>query len=265
MCKAGARNLIDPSAVIDPSARLADDVTVGPYSIIGADVEIGAGTKIGPHVVIKGPTRIGPDNTFFQFCSIGEDPQDLKYHGEASRLIIGRGNRFREFCTVHRGTESDHSETVIGNDNLFMAYVHIAHDCVIGDHVIFSNSASLAGHVRVEDHVVLSGFTLVHQFSRIGAHASTGMGSWVNRDVPPYVIAAGTYAHAVGINKEGLRRRGFSRESIMALNQGFKLLLMGRDRQAGMTAAEALADEFPEMQYFVDFIRASERGVVRKK
>ncbi len=256
--------MIDATAVIDPSARLAADVSIGPYSIIGPDVEIGPRTRIGPHVVIKGPTTIGADNSFFQFCSIGEDPQDLKYHGEASRLIIGNGNRFREFCTVHRGTESDRAETIIGDDNLVMAYVHIAHDCVIGDHVIFSNGASLAGHVRVEDHAVLSGFTLVHQFSRIGAHAFTGMGSWVNRDVPPYVIAAGTYARAIGINKEGLKRRGFSSEVISALNQSFRLLIMGADRQAGMQAALELAGDYPEVRHFLDFIDNSERGIVRK-
>jgi len=256
--------LIDPTAVIDPSARLAPDVSVGPYTIIGANVEIGPRTQIGPHVVIKGPTTIGADNSFYQFCSIGEDPQDLKYHGEASRLIIGNGNRFREFCTVHRGTESDNAETLIGDDNLIMAYVHIAHDCVIGNHIIFSNGASLAGHVHVEDHAVLSGFTLVHQFSRIGAHAFTGMGSWVNRDVPPYIIAAGNYARAIGINKEGLKRRGFSSEAISALNQSFRLLVKGADRQAGMDAALELAEEFPEVRYFLDFIDSSERGIVRK-
>ena len=255
--------LIDSRAIVDPSARLAEDVSVGPFSVIGANVEIGSGTTIGSHVVIKGPTTIGKDNSFFQFCSIGEDPQDLKYHGEDSRLVIGDRNKFREFCTVHRGTDFDQSETRIGDDNLIMAYVHIAHDCVVGNHIIFSNGTSLAGHVIVDDYAVLSGFTLVHQFSRIGAHAFTGMGSWVNRDIPPYVIASGNYVRAISINKEGLKRRDFSSEAINALRQSFKRLVKGKDREAGVKSTAELAEQFPEVRHLRDFIQNSERGIVR--
>lgn len=255
--------MIDSRAVIDPSAELADDVEVGPYAIIGADVKIESGTQVGPHVVIRGPTRIGENNRFFQFCSIGEDPQDLKYSGEKTGLVIGDGNRFREFCTVNRGTESGQTDTIIGDDNLIMAYVHIAHDCTIGSHTVFSNGASLAGHVTVGDHAILSGFTLVHQFTKIGAHAFTGMGSWLNRDLPPFVIASGNYARAIGINKEGLKRRGFEAETLSALSQAFRLLVKGRDRETGMAGVSELTEAFSEVREMVDFIEQSERGIVR--
>ncbi len=255
--------MIDSRAVIDPSARLAKDVEVGPFSVIGPDVEISEGTWVGSHVVVKGPTRIGRDNKIFQFSSIGEAPQDLKYNGEPTKLIIGDRNQFREYCTVNRGTVGGHGETLIGNDNLFMAYVHIAHDCIIHNDIIFSNATSLAGHVTIEDQAILSGFTLVHQFCNVGAHAFTGMGTALNRDLPPFTMASGNYAKAIGINKEGLKRRGFSPECIRALIQAFKLLLKGRDRDAGLKAVASLATEFPEVAQFSDFVQKSERGTVR--
>ncbi len=255
--------MIDSRAVVDPAARIGADVTIGPFAVIGPDVEIGAGSWVGPHAVINGPTTIGRDNRIYQFCSIGEAPQDLKYNGEPTRLRIGDRNTFREYCTINRGTITGHGETVIGNDNLIMAYVHVAHDCIVGDRTVFSNGASLAGHVRVGDHAILGGFTLVHQFSVIGAHAFTGMGTALNRDLPPYTIASGNYARAIGINKEGLKRRGFTPEAIRALSQAFKLLVRGRDRNNALLEVQVLADEFPEVRSFVEFIENSERGVVR--
>ena len=255
--------MIDSRAVVDPTARIGADVTIGPFAVIGPDVEIGDGSWIGPHAVVNGPTTIGRDNRIYQFCSIGEAPQDLKYNGEPTRLRIGDRNTFREYCTINRGTITGHGETVIGNDNLIMAYVHVAHDCIVGDRTVFSNGASLAGHVRVGDHAILGGFTLVHQFSVIGAHAFTGMGTALNRDLPPYTIASGNYARAIGINKEGLKRRGFTPEAIRALSQAFKLLIRGRDRSNALTEVQVLADEFPEVKSFVEFIENSQRGVVR--
>lgn len=255
--------MIDSRAVVDPGAAIADDVVVGPYAVIGADVEIQSGCWIGPHVVINGPTTLGRDNQVYQFCSIGEAPQDLKYNGEPTRLTIGDRNTFREYCTINRGTVTGHGETVIGNDNLIMAYVHVAHDCIIGNHTVFSNGASLAGHVTIGDHAILGGFTLVHQFSTLGAHCFTGMGTALNRDLTPFTIASGNYAHAVGINKEGLKRRGFSPEAVRALTQAFKLLVRGKDRQAGLQEVTELASQFPEVKTFVDFIETSERGIVR--
>jgi len=186
----GASQLIHPSAIIDAGAELADDVSVGPFSIIGPNVQIGAGSRIGPHVVIKGPTRIGIDNQIFQFASVGEDPQDKKYHGEVTRLEIGDRNVIREFTTLHRGTIQEESVTRVGCDNLLMAYTHVAHDCVIGDGVIMANGASLAGHVTVDDFAILGGFSLVHQFCRIGRHSFSAMGSIISRDIPPYSWSA---------------------------------------------------------------------------
>ncbi len=255
--------MIDPRAIVDPRAEIADDVEIGPYSIIGPDVKVESGTWIGPHVVIKGPTRIGRDNKIFQFASLGEAPQDLKYNGEPTELILGERNTVREYCTFNRGTVGGHGKTVIGSDNLFMAYVHVAHDCVIGNRVVFANAASLAGHVTIGDQVILGGFTLVHQFSTIGAHAFTGMGTALNRDLPPYCMASGNYARAVGINKEGLKRRGFSPECIRALGQAFKLLIRGADREKAFEDVKPLAETFPEVQLFADFVRDSKRGVVR--
>lgn len=256
--------MIHQTAIIDPSAVIAEDVEIGPYSIIGADVEIAEGCWIGPHVVIKGPTRIGRENRIFQFASIGEQPQDLKYAGQPTRLEIGDRNTIREYVTLNRGTEEDAGVTVIGSDNLLMAYVHVAHDCQVGNHIILANSASLAGHVLVGDHAILGGFTLVHQFSRIGEHCFTSMGSAVNRDVPPYVVVSGNYAKPNGINKEGLKRRGFSPEAIRAIVNTYKLMIRSRKPRAEVLKEVApLVDKFPEVKIFVDFINASERGIVR--
>lgn len=256
--------MIHQTAIIDPSAVIAGDVEIGAYSIIGADVEIGAGCWIGPHVVIKGPTRIGRDNRIFQFSSIGEQPQDLKYAGQPTRLEIGDRNTIREYVTLNRGTVEDAGITHIGSDNLLMAYVHVAHDCHVGNHVILANSASLAGHVHVGDHAILGGFTLVHQFSRIGEHCFTSMGSAVNRDIPPYVVVSGNYAKPNGINKEGLKRRGFSPESIRAIVNAYKLMVRShKPRAEALKEVAPLVEQFPEVKIFVDFINASERGIVR--
>jgi UDP-N-acetylglucosamine acyltransferase len=256
--------LIDARAIIDPRACLASDVTVGPFSVIGADVEIDAGTWVGPHVVINGPTRIGRDNKIFQFASIGEAPQDKKYAGEPTRLEIGDRNVFREYCTVNRGTASGNGYTRVGNDNLIMAYVHIAHDCVLGNHVIFANAASLAGHVTVGDHAILGGFAIVHQFCRIGAHSFCAMGSVINRDVPPYVMVSGHMAEPHGINAEGLRRRGFSAETIREIRRAYRLIY-----RSSLTLGEALAQleagaaEWPELRLLASFLSGSARGIVR--
>lgn len=256
--------MIHSTAIIDASAKIADDVEIGPYSIIEGDVEIDSGTWIGPHVVIKGPTRIGKDNRIFQFASIGEQPQDLKYAGEPTRLEVGDRNTIREYVTFNRGTVDGGGLTSIGNDNLFMAYVHVAHDCHVGSKAIFANSASLAGHVEVGDHAILGGFTLVHQFTRIGAHCFTSMGSAVNRDVPPYVIVSGNYAEPHGINKVGLKRRGFSDEAIRAILNAYKIMVRShRPREELLQEVRPLADQFEEVKLFVDFIQNSQRGIVR--
>jgi UDP-N-acetylglucosamine acyltransferase len=255
--------VIHPTAIIDPAAELADDVEVGPYTVIGPEVKIDSGTWIGSHVSIKGPTSIGKHNRIFQFSSLGEAPQDLKYNNEPTQLIIGDHNTFREYVTVNRGTVTGHGKTVIGNHGLFMAYVHVAHDCLIKDRVIFSNATSLAGHVTVNDQVILGGFTLVHQFTQVGEHAFTGMGTALNRDLPPYTMASGNYARAIGINKEGLKRRGFAPEAIRALTQCFKLLVKSHNRAEAMQSVQALAEQYPEVRRFVDFVESSERGIIR--
>lgn len=254
---------IDPTARVHPTARIAADVVVGPYCIIGADVEIGAGTTLAPHVVIDGPTVIGRDCRIHAFCALGGEPQDKKYGGESSRLVVGDRNTIREYCTFNRGTGAGGGETIIGDDNWIMAYVHVAHDCVVGSHVIFANAASLAGHVRVDDHAILGGFTLVHQFCQIGAHAFTSMGSVVNRDVPPYVMVAGAYAQPRGINSEGLRRRGFSAERVKAIKTAYRTLY-----KSGLPLADALARlrqdaGQPDVDCMLDFIARSERSLVR--
>ncbi len=255
---------VHPSAIIDPAASIADDVEVGPFCVIGANVEIGAGTRIGPHVVIQGPTRIGRANQIHAFAAIGGDPQDKKFAGEATLLEIGDRNTIREFVTINRGTVQDGGITRIGNDNWIMAYVHIAHDCVVGSNVIFANAASLAGHVKIDDWVVLGGFTLVHQFCQIGAHAFTSMGSIINRDVPPYVTVAGSFAEPKGINSEGLKRRGYSNERIMHIRRAYKILY-----KSGLPLAEArsklaaAAHEAPDVRLMLDFIARSERSLIR--
>ena len=256
--------MIHETAIVDAGTSLADDVEVGPYSIIGDGVEIGAGTVVGPHVVIKGPTSIGRDNHFFQFSSIGEVPQDKKYHGEPTRLEIGDRNVVREFVTFSRGTVGGIGKTVIGSDNLFMAYCHVAHDCVIGNHTIFANAASLSGHVEVGDYAILGGFTSVHQFTRIGGRSFCGLGSVVSQDIPPFSTVAGDRARVVGINKEGLKRRGFSPELIRALHNSFRELLKSKvTRQEAFENLKPLCDKYPEVEEFVSFVRDSKRGIAR--
>jgi UDP-N-acetylglucosamine acyltransferase len=256
--------LIDPRAVIDPAAELAADVSVGPYAVIGADVVIGAGTRIGPHAVINGPTRIGRDNRIFQFTSVGDAPQDKKYAGEPTRLEIGDRNTIREFVTINRGTVQDEGITRLGDDNWIMAYVHIAHDCQVGNQTIFANNASLAGHVSVGDFAILGGFTLVHQFCSIGAHAITAFGSGISKDVPPYVTVGGSPAHAHGLNMEGLRRRGFSEDSRKALKRAYKTLYREqRSLQDALLQLKDQARDVPELDILVKFLEQQTRGIVR--
>ncbi len=255
-------SVIDKTAVIDPSAKIAKNVVIGPYSVIGPDVEIGEGTWIGPHVVITGPTRIGRDNKIFQFSSIGEMPQDLKYCGEKTWLEIGDRNQIREFCTFNRGTVQDKSYTRIGNDNLFMAYVHIAHDCEIGNHTIFANNASLAGHVQVEDYAILSGFSGVFQFCRVGAYSFAATNSVIIKDVPPFVKVSGYYAKPFGLNTVGLQRHGVSKEALSELRRAYKIIYRN-----GLTMAKAI-EELQEMQSIevkrlIKFIETSAAGIVR--
>lgn len=256
--------MIHEQAIVDPSASIAADAHVGPFCVIGAQVEIGHGSSVGPHTVIRGPTRIGAHNRIFSFCSIGEAPQDLKYAGEPTWLVIGDGNTIREYVTLNRGTEEGGGVTRIGADNLFMAYSHVAHDCTVGNHTVFANAASLGGHVDVGDWAILGGFTNVHQFVRIGAHSFTGMATALNRDLPPFVTAAGNHAHSYGLNKNGLRRRGFTPQTIRALHRAYMALIKRRARDDETRAEiEALAAEHPEVRQFVDFLDTSERGIIR--
>jgi UDP-N-acetylglucosamine acyltransferase len=256
--------LINPAALIAPGAELADGVNVGPYSIIGPDVVIGAGTTIGPHVVINGPARIGRDNRIFQFSSIGDAPQDKKYAGEPTRLEIGDRNTIREFVTINRGTVQDEGVTSLGNDNWIMAYVHIAHDCRIGNHTIFANNASLAGHVTIGDYVILGGFTLVHQFCAIGSHALTAFGSGISRDVPPFVTVGGSPARAHGLNMEGLRRRGFSPDTRMALKRAYRTLYReNRTLEDALAQLRQQADGNAEVAVLAEFLEQQTRGIVR--
>ena len=255
---------IHPTAIVHPEAQLGDGVSVGPYSVVGEHVSIGNDTWIGPHVVIGGHTRIGQDNRIFQFCSIGEMPQDKKYGGEPTALEIGDRNTIREFCTFNRGTAQDAGVTRLGNDNWIMAYVHLAHDCQIGDQTIFANNAQLAGHVRVGDWAILGGFTVVHQFVRIGAHSMTGMGTILLQDLPPYVTASGNPAQPHGINSEGLRRRGFPAEGVAAIKRAYRTVYksgMKLDEARASLAGEAAA--VSELAPLVDFLGDSGRGIIR--
>lgn len=255
---------IHPTALVDPAARIADGVEIGPYSIVGANVEIGANTVIGPHVVIEGHTRIGSDNRIFQFCSIGAAPQDKKYAGEPTRLEIGDRNTIRECCTFNLGTTQDTGVTRVGNDNWIMAYVHVAHDCQIGSNVIFANSVQLAGHVHVGDFVILGGLSGVHQFVRIGAHSMAGMTTSLSQDLPPYVMASGNPATTHGVNSEGLKRRGFSAEAIAALRRAYKTIYKsGLRLEEAREALLAEQEVHPELRPLVDFISISGRGIVR--
>lgn len=254
--------MIHPTAVIDPKAELASDVEVGPYSVIGPDVSIDSGTRVGPHVVINGHTRIGKNNRFFQFASIGEENQDKKYQGEPTETIIGDNNVFRECCTVHRGTVQDIGVTRIGSGGLFMAYTHIAHDCIVGDNVIFANNASVAGHVHVDDWVILGGFTGVHQFCKIGAHAFSGMNSRITQDVPPYVMLQDGVPRA--INAEGLKRRGFSADDIRGIKNAYRALYRKNLKvEQAIEEIKLLADSHPPVALFLEFLERSERGIVR--
>ena len=258
--------MIHSTAIVDPAAKIAEGVEIGAYSIIGPDVEIGSGTVVGPHVVIQGPTVIGKDNKFFQFSSVGEEPQDLKFDGEDVRLEIGDRNTFREFCTLNRGTPGGGGLTKIGSDNLFMAYCHVAHDCIVGDHIVVANNTALAGHVIVENHVKLGGFSLVHQFTHLGEACFTSMGSVINKDVTPYTLVSGNYANAIGINKVGLERSGMPKETIRALHKSFRALLYARKpREEALEEIAPLIEEFEEVRKFVDFVKNSERGVARSR
>ena len=256
--------MIHDTALVHPDAKLAADVQVGAYSIIGEHVEIGEGTVIGPHVVINGHTRIGRHNRIFQFCSLGEIPQDKKYAGEQTRLEIGDHNTIREFCTFNLGTAQDVGVTRLGNHNWIMAYVHLAHDCQVGNHTIFANNAQLAGHVEVGDYAILGGFTVVHQFVRIGAHIITGIGTVLLQDVPPYVLVSGSPSAPHGINAEGLKRRGFASPVIMAIKRAYKTLYRsGMSLADAQDAIKSQTAEHVELQLLADFLANSERGIVR--
>jgi len=256
--------MVHATAQIAEGVKLGADVAIGAYCVIAADVEIGDGTVLGPHVVVNGPTRIGRGNHIHAFAAIGGDPQDKKFEGERSELVIGDRNRIREFVTINRGTGQGGGATRIGDDNWIMAYVHIAHDCQVGNHTVFSNNATLAGHVVIGNHVILSGFSGVHQFCRIGEHAFIGMGCLVNGDVPPFVIMANEYGRPRGINTEGLKRRGFSPERIAGIRRAYKVLYM-----SGLQLSEAreeltrIAAESPDVTTMIEFLQQAQRPIVR--
>lgn len=257
-------SLIHPTAIIDPKAQLDSTVKVGAYSIIGAHVQIGAHTEIGPHSIIEGHTTIGENNHIFQFASLGAVPQDKKYAGEPTRLIIGNHNTIREFTTFNLGTETGIGETRIGDHNWIMAYVHLAHDCVVGNHTIFANNASLAGHVTINDWVILGGYTLVHQFCIIGEHAMTAFAAGVHKDVPPYVMAAGYRAEPAGINSEGMRRRGFNAAQITNVKKIYKILYrQNLSYEQARNHILTLTSTAPELKAFADFFAISHRGIIR--
>jgi len=257
--------VIHPTAIIHESAELADGVEISPYVIIGADVSIGSGTWVGPHTVIQGPCRIGKDNRIYQFSSIGEVPQDKKFSADdKTELIIGDRNVIREFCTFNRGTVQDIGKTVLGNDNWIMAYVHLAHDCVIGDHTIFANGTTLAGHVTIDDYAILGGFSLIHQFCHIGKYAFTGMGTAVGKDIPPYVMAMGAPAIPRGINKEGLKRHSFDKESIQRIKDAYRILYRSNlPFQEAVQQLKADYAGFAEITELITFCENTQRGIIR--
>ena len=256
--------MIDSRAGVASSARVDDSAQVGAFTIIGEDVEIGRNTRIEPHVVIKGPTVIGADNHIFQFASIGDDPQDKKYKGQRTRLVIGDRNTIREACTINRGTVEDRSETTIGDDNWIMAYTHIAHDCVIGNNIVLANSTQLAGHVHIGNHAVLGGFTGVHQYCHIGAHAMLGIASVVTKDVPAFVTAQGQPAEPRGINAEGLKRRGFTPEQIRNIREAYRTVFRkALNLDEAVAIIEDLVLDQPELQLFLDSLKHGTRGLAR--
>ncbi len=256
--------MIHSTAIIDPGASVAEDVSVGAYAVIGPQVEIGGGSQIGDHATIYGPTTIGRDNQILQHTTLGGAPQDLHYKGEPTQLIIGNGNIIREYTSISRGSVGGGGVTRIGNGNFVMAYAHIGHDCQVGDENIITNSVSLAGHVQIGDQCNLGGFTLVHQFTRIGSHAFTSMGAAINRDVPPFVMVSGNYARSYGINKIGLQRKGFSAEVIDAITRAYKLLVRKRAaREEALDQLKPLIEQFDEVKLFVDFVQKSARGIVK--
>lgn len=255
---------IHPTAIIDPKAEIANDVTISPYAIIGADVKIDSGTWIGPHAVIEGPTTLGKDNKIFQFASVGAEPQDKKYKGEPTTLTIGDRNLIRESCTINRGTAQDIGTTTIGNDNWIMAYVHIAHDCIVGDNTIFANNATLAGHVTIHDYAILGGFTLVHQFCHVGEYAFTGMGTALAKDLPPYVMAFGAPGVPRGINSEGLKRHGFNDADRQLIKNAYKDLY--RNKRPLEEAVEILSkSDNAKVQLMAEFCKRSQtaRRIIR--
>jgi UDP-N-acetylglucosamine acyltransferase len=256
--------VIHAAAIVSDQAKIADDVEIGPFSIIGDNVEIGSGTRVDSHVVINGPTVIGKDNHIYQYASIGDDPQDKKYADEPTTLRIGERNSIREFCTISRGTIQDKGETIIGDDNWIMAYVHIAHDCVIGDKTIMANNATLAGHVHVGDWAIFGGFSGVHQFCHVGAHSFLGMYAGTNRDVPAYTTAAGTPAVPRGINSEGLKRRGFDADQIRNIKEAYRLVYRkGMKLAAAMDEIAERSKTQPELELFLESLRSSDRGLIR--
>jgi UDP-N-acetylglucosamine acyltransferase len=256
--------MIHETAVIAKSAVIADTVEIGPYSVIGENVRIGRGTRIGSHVVIKGPTTIGDDNRIYQFCSIGDDPQDKKYSGEETRLKIGDRNTIREYCSINRGTAQDEGVTSLGDDNWILAYVHIAHDCRVGSHTIFSNNATLAGHVHVGDWVIFAGFSGAHQFCHVGAHSFLGMFAGTSRDVPAYTLVAGQPATVRGINAEGLKRRNFTAKQISNIKNAYRIVFRkGLKLSDAIREVEELAKTQPEIELFARSLHTSDRGLLR--
>lgn len=256
--------MIHETAIIAPGAEIDSNVEIGPYAVVGEHVRIGSGTRVGPHAVIEGRTEIGCDNQIFQFASVGAIPQDLKYHGEETHLKIGDRNRVREFVTIHLGTEGGGGTTRVGNDNLLMAYVHVAHDCVIGNHVVLANAATLAGHVEIDDYAILGGLSAVHQFTRIGCHVMASGGSMIGQDAAPYTIVQGDRARTVGLNLIGLKRRGFDAQVLTVLKQAYRMVF-----RSNLTLEEAVVkienelETSKELSVFVDFLKSSERGLTR--